>query len=85
LQKFKPKNMVKVLLKYRDYGLAITMIEHLNLKNLSLVYEDWCSQMLRHSKQSDRDLIDRFTERFGHLAAKLALDQGFTFSQIQQA
>ena len=30
---FKAKNIIKLLLKYRDYRLAILMIEQLNLKN----------------------------------------------------
>jgi len=48
--------MIKLLLKYRDYRLAILVIEQLNLKNLSIVYEDWCTQMLKHSKKSTQDL-----------------------------
>ena len=35
--------MIKLLLKYRDYRLAILVIEQLNLKELSTVYEDWCT------------------------------------------
>ena len=42
LDKFKAKNIIKLLIKYRDYKLAILVIEQLNLKNLSVVYEDWC-------------------------------------------
>ena len=43
LKQFKAKNIIKLLLKYRDYRLAILVIEQLNLKNLSTVYEDWCT------------------------------------------
>ena len=32
IDKFKPKNVLRLLLKYRDYKLAITMIDMLNLK-----------------------------------------------------
>lgn len=42
LKMFKPKNLVKLLLKHRDFALATIVIEHLNLKNLSIVYEEWC-------------------------------------------
>jgi len=43
LKQFKAKKMIKLLLKYRDYRLAILVIEQLNLKELSTVYEDWCT------------------------------------------
>mmetsp|Transcript_23833 Transcript_23833/g.31908 ORF Transcript_23833/g.31908 Transcript_23833/m.31908 type:complete len:181 (-) Transcript_23833:1368-1910(-) len=49
LDKYKAKNIIRLLIKYRDYKLAILVIEQLNLKNLSVVYEDWCIQMLKHS------------------------------------
>ena len=58
--KYKPKNIVKLLIKYRDYKLAIAVIEHLGLKNLNTVYEDWCVQMLRHSQRPWRDLWPLF-------------------------
>jgi hypothetical protein len=31
-EKFKAKNVLKQLLKFRDYKLALTMIDQLNLK-----------------------------------------------------
>lgn len=40
---FKAKNIVKLLLKHRDFALAALVIEHLNLTNISSVYEEWCS------------------------------------------
>ena len=46
----------------------------LNLKNLSLVYEDWCIQMLRHTKKPDDILIQQFEMKFDELACKLAID-----------
>lgn len=52
LKQYKAKNIIKQLLKFRDYKLAILVIEQLNLKNLSMVYEDWCTQMLKHSSKS---------------------------------
>ena len=51
LANFKPKNVIRMLLKYRDYKLAITVDEQLSLKNLHVIYEEWCSQMLRHSEK----------------------------------
>jgi arylsulfatase A len=41
--KFKAKNVLRLMLRFRDYHLAIVMIEHLNLKQyISMVYDDWC-------------------------------------------
>ena len=74
LKHFKAKNIIKLLLKYRDYRLAILMIEQLNLKNLSMVYEDWCTQMLKHSTKSSSELETIFEEKFDELASKLAID-----------
>jgi len=43
-QNFKAKNVVRILLKYRDYKLAIKLAEQLSKRNiLSSIYEDWCS------------------------------------------
>jgi len=48
---FKAKNMVKLLLKYRDYQNAITLVEQLDKKKLlSSIYEDWCATILRNSQ-----------------------------------
>lgn len=63
-----------MLIKYRDYKLAILVIEQLNLKNLSIVYEDWCVQMLKHSQKPWRELWSLFEEKFDELASKLAVD-----------
>ena len=76
---------MKLLLKYCDYRLAITVIKQLNLKNLSLVYEDWCTQMLRYSKKEQRVLIEEFEAKFDELASELAIDQGFSYSAIDAA
>ena len=77
--------MIKLLLKYRDYRLAILVIEQLNLKELSTVYEDWCTQMLKHSKKNTNELWELFEEKFDELASKLAIDQGISFSVVEQA
>lgn len=83
LKQFKPKNIIKLLLKFRDYRLAILVIEQLNLKNLSIVYEDWCTQMLKHSTQKDLEHV--FEDKFEELASKLAIDQGISFSDVERA
>jgi len=55
LQSFKAKNMVKLLLKYRDYQIAITMVEQLDKKKLlSSIYEEWCATLLRYTRQSEQ-------------------------------
>jgi hypothetical protein len=49
--KYKPKRMLKLLYKYRDYKHALTLIDNLNFKQyLPQVYEDWTCTMLRESK-----------------------------------
>ena len=45
LRQVKPKAMLPLMLKYHDHQLAILMTETLNelqLKNLSMIYQDWC-------------------------------------------
>ena len=85
LKNFKAKNIIKMLLKYRDYRLAILVIEQLNLKNLPIVYEDWFTQMLKHSNKRVDELEHLFEEKLGELASKLAIDQGISFSVVEQA
>lgn len=54
LLSFKAKNMVKLLLKYRDYQNSITLVEQLDKKKLlSSIYENWCATLLRHTSQSE--------------------------------
>jgi hypothetical protein len=50
---------------------------------LSGIYEHWCKQMLRYSKQNDRKIIELFRDKFVYLAEKLALNQGFTEREIE--
>ncbi len=53
-EKFKAKNVLKLLLKFRDFRLALLMIEQLNLKQYtSMVYDEWCQTMIKYSKLSD--------------------------------
>lgn len=44
---FKAKNIVKLIIKHREFALASFVIEQLNLTNISSVYEEWCIQMLK--------------------------------------
>mmetsp|Transcript_27223 Transcript_27223/g.26264 ORF Transcript_27223/g.26264 Transcript_27223/m.26264 type:complete len:326 (-) Transcript_27223:1065-2042(-) len=76
-EKFKAKNILKLLLKYRDYKLAIILVDTLNLKQyLPQVYEDWCITMLKYSKMSDQELLHRLLDKFDSLTQKLALEHG---------
>jgi len=53
-QGIKSKNFLKLLLKFRDYRLALLMIDQLKLKqHQAMIYDDWCSTMIRYSKLSD--------------------------------
>ena len=83
LKQLKPKNLLPLLLKYRDFALATVLVEMLRLDKLNVVYEEWCIQMLRYSTQAEPTLIDKFREKFENLAAKVAIDQGYSFSAIQ--
>lgn len=70
---YKPKNVLKLLLKYRDYKLAMTMVDILGLKQLqSVVYEDWCISMLKYSTLPDPELLDRLTSKFDSLSQRIA-------------
>ena len=71
--KFKAKNVLKLMLRFRDYHLAIVMIEHLNLKQyLSMVYDDWCQNLIRHSQASETDLQKMLEDKFNKLKIKIA-------------
>jgi hypothetical protein len=53
-EKVKAKNVLKLLLKFRDYRLSLLMIDQLNLKQyVPLVYDDWCTTMIKYSSASD--------------------------------
>lgn len=59
-EKYKPKNVLKLLYKYHDYPLALVLIENLNFKRyLPQVYEDWTITMLKQSKLEEHALKDR--------------------------
>ena len=41
--KVKHKNLLRLMIKYRDYALAMQLVEMANMRHLmSSVYEDWC-------------------------------------------
>lgn len=64
-------------MKYGDYKLAVTMIDILNLKQyLPIVYEDWCTNLLKYSKQPSHEIMNRLMTKFESLAARLAQEQG---------
>jgi hypothetical protein len=74
-EKFKHKNLLKMCMKYRDYAMALELVEQMNMRHLlSTVYEEWCQNMIRYSKQSEATLIQLFKDRFIHLAKKMAVD-----------
>ena len=75
--KFKAKNVLRLMLRFRDYHLAIVMIEHLNLKQyISLVYDDWCQNLIRHSTCSEGELQKLLEDKFNKLKIKIAEEQG---------
>ena len=83
-EKFKPKNILKLMLKFRDYRLALLMIEQLNLKQyIPLVYDDWCQTMIKHSKSSEEKLEVMLQEKFDQLKIKIAEEQGIDIATLQ--
>lgn len=72
------------MLKFRDYKLALLMIEQLNLKQyISLVYDDWCQTMIKYSKCSEQELEIKLQDKFDQLKIKIAEEQGFDISSLQ--
>ena len=79
--KLKSKNLLKLIVKYRDYATGLQMVDHFNMRHLmSAIYEDWCQNMIKHSEMREEKLEEMFRERFIHLAKKLAVDQGFSYA-----
>ena len=76
--------MLRQLLKYRDYKMALQMIDYLSLKQYTpQVYEDWCQTMVKFSTLTDSDLELRLQEKFDQLKIQLAEDQGISTSTYQ--
>lgn len=72
-EKYKPKRMLKLLYKFRDYQNALTLIENLNYKQyLPQVYEDWTSTMLRCSTLQEHTLQTKLQEKFEGLKMQIA-------------
>ena len=83
-EKFKAKNVLRLLLKHRDYKLALQVIEQLNLKQYApMVYEDWCQTMVKHSSLPESELRVRLQEKFDQLKIQIAEDQGVNLQQLQ--
>lgn len=75
-EKYKPKRMLKLLYKFRDYPLALTLIDNLNFKQyLPQVYEDWTITMLKVSKLQEHALRERLRDKFEGLRMKIAQEQ----------
>ena len=84
-EKYKPKRMLKLLYKFRDYQHALTLIDNLNYKQyLPQVYEDWTSTMLKVSKLQETALRDRLREKFEGLKEKIALEQDIQILPLKQ-
>ena len=74
-EKYKPKRILKLLYKFRDYKHALTLIDNLNFKQyLPQVYEDWTSTMLRVSQLAEGALRERLREKFEGLKEKIAIE-----------
>jgi len=73
--KFKAKNVLKLMLRFRDYHLATVMIEQLNMKQyISMVYDDWCQCLIRHASPqiSESELQRMLEDKFNKLKIKIA-------------
>lgn len=64
-------------MKWRDYKLAVKLIEVLNLKQyLPQVYEDWCITMLKYSTLNSKEIMGRLISKFEDLAQRIQTDSG---------
>lgn len=83
-EKYKPKRMLKLLYKFRDYKHALTLIDNLNFKQyLPQVYEDWTSTMLRVSSLPDHQLRSRLELKFENLKQKIAAEQDIPLMPLE--
>lgn len=74
-EKYKPKHVLKLLYRYRDYKLALQLIEFLNFKQyLPQVYEDWTITMLKHTQLKEHELKERLRQKFESLRTKIAAE-----------
>ena len=56
------------MFKYRDYRLALVLIEALHFRQLlPLVYEDWSITMIKYSDLPDIKLRNRLENKFNKL------------------
>ncbi len=71
-EKLKPKNILKILIRFRDFELAVGMAETLNQKHfLCSIYQDWITAVLKHSSRPDSELIEKFEAKIENLAEKI--------------
>jgi hypothetical protein len=70
----KPKTLLTQLLRFRDYQLAMDMIEHLDLKQYTyMIYDDWCQSLIRHSTSlSESELQRKLEEKFNKMKIQIA-------------
>ena len=70
---YKAKKMLKLLYKYRDYQLALCLIDNLNYRQyLPQVYENWATTLLTYSNLDEHKIKDRLTSKFKELKAQIA-------------
>ena len=75
---------MKLLLKFRDYRLALLIIEHLDLKQyVSMVYDDWCQTMIKYSTATEAELELKLQEKFDQLKIRYAEDSGIEIGSLQ--
>ncbi|CDW81219.1 vacuolar assembling sorting protein vps16 [Stylonychia lemnae] len=66
----------------KDYKLALQIIEQLNLKHASMVYEEWCQTMVKYSTLQDNELEIRLQEKFDQLKIQIAEEQGINLTSL---
>ena len=73
-KQLKPKALLTQLLLFRDYQLAMDMIENLDLKQYTnMIYDDWCQALIRHSSGiSESDLQKKLEEKFNKMKIHIA-------------
>ena len=65
------------MLGFRDYQLAMTIIEQLDMKQYtSMVYDDWCQALIRHSTCSESELQKKLEEKLMKLRIRNAEELG---------
>jgi len=73
-KQLKPKTILSQLLLFRDYQLAMDMIEQLDLKQYTyMIYDYWCQELIRHSIGiSESELQKKLEEKFNKMKIHIA-------------